>query len=83
MQSILQLPALSLGFDKVLDFFQLVSTACFEPTGVVKDKSTSSWVLKLVSDVMFPALKNPVECIIMSVEDVGRSDTDLDRRFQR
>lgn len=57
MQLILQLLALSSDFDEILDLFQLVSTACFEPAGVVKDEAVSCWVLKLVFDLVFSALK--------------------------
>jgi hypothetical protein len=56
MQLILQLLALSSDSDEVLDFFQLVSTARFEPARVVEDKSVSCWILKLVSNIMFSAL---------------------------
>ena len=79
MQLILQLLALSSDFDKVFDFFQLISTACFEPAGIVKDKSMSCWELKLVSNIMFSALENYIESIMM--EDVGRPDTDRYRWF--
>jgi hypothetical protein len=61
MQLILQLLALSSVFDEVLDPFQLDSTACFEPAGVVKDKAVSCWVLKLVFDIVFSALKIYIE----------------------
>jgi hypothetical protein len=39
MQLIFQFLALSSHVDKVLDFFQLISTARFKPAGVVEDKS--------------------------------------------
>jgi hypothetical protein len=61
MQLILQLLALSSVFDEVLDLFQLVGTACFEPAGVVKYKAVSCWVFKLVFDLVFSALKIYIE----------------------
>jgi hypothetical protein len=65
MQMILQLLALSLVFDKVLDLFQLVSTTRFEPAGVMKDKAMSCWILELMFDVVFSALNNYSECNII------------------
>jgi len=47
---------LSSSVDKILDFVQFVSTARFEPAGVVEDKAVSCWILKIVFDIVFPAL---------------------------
>ena len=57
MQLILQLLALGSVFDKVLDPIQLVGIARFEPVGLVKDEAVSCWVLKLVFNLVFSALK--------------------------
>jgi hypothetical protein len=65
MQLVFYLVLFSSFFDKVFDFFQLVITARFEPAGVMKDKAVSRWKLELVFDIVFSALDNCCECIII------------------
>jgi hypothetical protein len=57
MQLILQFLFFSSALDEFLDFFQLDSAARFEPAGIMKNKAVSCWVLKLMSDIVFSALK--------------------------
>jgi hypothetical protein len=56
VQLIFQLIAVSSFFDKILDFGQFVSTARFEPAGVVEDKAVRCWILKIVFYIVFSAL---------------------------
>jgi len=72
---ILQLLGLGSVFDKVLDLIQLDITARFEPAGVMKDEAIGCWVLKLVFNVVFSALKNYIESS-SSQEDTDQSGTD-------
>jgi hypothetical protein len=74
MQLILQLLSLRSFVDKILDFLELDSAARFKSTGIMEDKAVGCWVLKLVFDIVFPALKNYIEYII--ADDADRPDTD-------
>ena len=70
VQLVLQFLFCSSALDEFLDFFQLVSTACFEPAGIMEDETVSCRILKLVFDIVFSALKNYTEYI--TTEDTGR-----------
>jgi len=67
VQTVLQFLSLSSFIDEVLDYFQFVSIARFEPARVVKDKPVSCRILKIIFDVVFSALGNNAESIITDV----------------
>jgi hypothetical protein len=69
VQLIFQFLLFSSTLNKFPDFVQLESAAGFKPAGIMEDKAVSGWILKLMFDIVFSALKNYIECIITEDTD--------------